>query len=153
MLEEHVDLFAGDFNGAAWRRSNGNTRQPTSIIEEAFADTDLPMPPGPTPLWGPGAIPGRWIDVCGFIKPPDSCENGRSAYDGAFTIHHGTQVWLHLDFVDNQYAHVSRGKHEQRVLFKERSSPYPPRQWRILMHYAHHASKPGGTKHFGSHQN
>ena len=80
MLEEHVDLFAGDFNGAAWHRSNGNTRQPTSIIEEAFADTDLPMPLGPTPLWGPGAIPGKWIDVCGFIKPPDSCENGRSAY-------------------------------------------------------------------------
>ena len=44
-------LVAGDFNRAAWRRSNGNSRQPTSIIEEAFADTDFPKPPGPTPLW------------------------------------------------------------------------------------------------------
>ena len=46
MLEEHVDLVAGDFNGAAWRRPCGNDRKPTSIIEEAFADADLPMPPG-----------------------------------------------------------------------------------------------------------
>ena len=51
MLAEQVDLVAGDFNGTAWRRqtNTGNL----SIIEEAFADTDLPMPPGPTPLWGP----------------------------------------------------------------------------------------------------
>ena len=41
MLEEHVDLVAGDFNGAAWRHPCGNDRKLTSIIEEAFADTDL----------------------------------------------------------------------------------------------------------------
>ena len=39
----------------AWRRPCGNDRKPTSIIEEAFADTDLLVPPGPPPLWGPGA--------------------------------------------------------------------------------------------------
>ena len=39
-----------------------------SIVEEAF-DTDLPVPPGPTPLWRPG---GEWSDVCGFLKPPGS---------------------------------------------------------------------------------
>ena len=72
MLEEHVDLVAGDFNGAAWRRQTGNGN--LSIIEEAFADSDLPMPPGPTPLLGPGAVPGDWADVCGFLKPPDSYE-------------------------------------------------------------------------------
>ena len=44
MLLEHVDLVAGDFNGAAWRRPCGNDRKLTSIIEEAFAETDLPMP-------------------------------------------------------------------------------------------------------------
>ena len=69
MLEEHVDLVAGDFNGAAWRRPFGGDRKPISIIEEAFADTDLPMPPGPTPLWGPGSVPGTWADVWGFLKP------------------------------------------------------------------------------------
>ena len=50
MLDEQVDLVAGDFNGAAWRRTT--TANNISIIEEAFADCDLPMPPGPTPLWG-----------------------------------------------------------------------------------------------------
>ena len=49
MLHEKVDLVAGDFNGAAWRRDNSNF---FSIIEEVFADCALPMPPGPTPLWG-----------------------------------------------------------------------------------------------------
>ena len=43
MLEEHVNVVAGDFNGAAWRRDNSNS---ISIIEEAFADCALPMPPG-----------------------------------------------------------------------------------------------------------
>ena len=28
------------------------------------------MPPGSTPLWGPGGVPGEWSDVCGFLKPP-----------------------------------------------------------------------------------
>ena len=55
MLDENVDLVAGDFNGAAWRRDNSNN---ISIIEEAFGDCALPMPPGPTPLWGPQSIPG-----------------------------------------------------------------------------------------------
>ena len=44
MLNENVDLVAGDFNGAVWRRDNSNK---ISIIEEAFADCALPMPPGP----------------------------------------------------------------------------------------------------------
>ena len=46
MLDENVDLVAGDFNGAAWRCGNRNI---ISTIEEAFADCALPMPPGPTP--------------------------------------------------------------------------------------------------------
>ena len=84
MLEEHVEVVAGDFNGAAWRRAtSANT---PSIIEEAFADCDLPMPPGPTPLWGPGAVPGTWSDVCGFLKPPDSNELWRVRQPGAFPI-------------------------------------------------------------------
>ena len=33
MLDENVDLVAGDFNGAAWRCGNSNN---ISIIEEAF---------------------------------------------------------------------------------------------------------------------
>ena len=44
MLDEKVDLVAGDFNGAAWRRDDSNN---IGIIEEAFAVCALPMPPGP----------------------------------------------------------------------------------------------------------
>ena len=32
------------------------------------------------------------------------------------SCHH--EVWLHMDFVDNQYAYASRGNHEQRVVLK-----------------------------------
>ena len=113
MQEEHVDLVACDFNGAAWRQSNCSTPQPTSIFEEALADTDFPMPPGPTPLWGLGAVPGEWTDVCGFVKHPNSCDVWKIRLHGAFTLpreimglrqrdqscHH--EVWLHLDLVSN----------------------------------------------------
>ena len=70
MFEELVDLVAGDFNNTAWRRSYGHGR--LSIIEEAFGDTDLPMPLGSAPLWCPGAVPGEWADACRFLEPPDS---------------------------------------------------------------------------------
>ena len=69
MLGEHVVLVAGDFNGAAWRCSNSNN---ISTIEEAFADCALPAPLGPTLLWRPGSVSGCWVDVCGFLKPPES---------------------------------------------------------------------------------
>ena len=109
MLEEHVDLVAGDFKGAAWRRhcSNGNL----SILEEAFADSDLPMPPGPTPLWCRGAVPGDWADVCGFLKLPDSYGRWKGRQHATFSIPHDAlvlrpkdqiclhDVWLHLAFV------------------------------------------------------
>ena len=83
MLDEKVDLVAGDFNGAAWRRDNSNN---ISIIEEAFADCALPMPPCPTPLWGPGAVLGKWADVCGFLQPPDSDGQWKVRHYGAFSI-------------------------------------------------------------------
>ena len=75
----------------------------------------------PNTVVEPGAIPGAWTDVCGFIKSTDSCENWKVRLHGAFTIPHDTldlhpkdqschhEVWLHLDLVGNQYAHESRG--------------------------------------------
>ena len=72
MLQEQVYVVAGDFNGAAWRRQPGGDHRPISIIEEAFANTSLPIPPGPTPLWRPGDVPGEWADIRGIMKPPGS---------------------------------------------------------------------------------
>ena len=82
MLEEHVDFVAGDFNGAAWRRPCGSDRRITSIIEEASADTNLQVPPGPTP----GGVPGIWADVCGLIKPTESHDEWQVCLHGAFSI-------------------------------------------------------------------
>ena len=63
MISQEVDLVAGDFNGTAWRyRGKDNP----STVDEAFMDSILPTPPGPTPMWGPGSIPDNWADVRGF---------------------------------------------------------------------------------------
>ena len=63
MHQEHVDMVAGDFNGAAWRKHSGDDQRRDSTIEEAFANTNLPIPYGPTPLWRPGGVPGERADV------------------------------------------------------------------------------------------
>ena len=125
--------MAGDFNGAAWRRDNSNH---ISIIEEAFADCALPMPPGPTPLWGPGAVPGKWADVGGFLKPPDSDGRWKVPQHGAFSTPHEAlsirqtdqschhEAWLHLDFVEWRSEQSHHERHDRRILLKERSAPY-----------------------------
>ena len=107
LLQEHVDMVAGDFNGAARRRQSGSEPRPISNIQEAFANTDLPVPPGPTPLWRPGGVPGDWSDVCGFLKPPGSESEWQVRMHGAFTIPNSTlglkekdqschhEVWVH----------------------------------------------------------
>ena len=58
MLEEHVDLVAGDFDGAARRGPSGNDRKPISISEKC-----LPIPIcrchlAPHHCAGPGGAPG-----------------------------------------------------------------------------------------------
>ena len=85
----------------------------------------------------PGAVPGHWTDVCGFVKPSNSYDIWKVRLHGALTFPHETlglrprdqschhEVWLHLDLVSNRYGHESRGNREQRVLLKERSCPFP----------------------------
>ena len=50
MQQEQVDMVAGDLNGASWRRKCGEDQRRASTIEEVFANTDLLIPDGPTPL-------------------------------------------------------------------------------------------------------
>ena len=146
MLEEHVDLVAGDVNGAAWRRPCGNGRQPISIIEEAFADTDLPMPPGPPPLWDLGAVPGEWRMYAGFSSHRTTMKSGK--YD--YTVHSPFLPVLWASVQRIKAAHMRCGctwhsltimvtthrekKHDQRLLLKERSSPYQPNKERRPAH-------------------
>ena len=105
------------------------------------------MPPGLLPLSGPGAIPSEWADESGFIVPPNSHDLWKVRLHGAFTIrreildwscHHEAyrtfqkkkthEFWFHLDLSGDRYAHGSRRNHDRRVLFKDRSGPYPPKK-------------------------
>ena len=133
MLGEDVDLVADDFNGTAWRCSNGNN---ISTIEEAFADCALPTPLGPTPLRRPGSIPGCWADVCGFLKPPESDQYWKVRLHVAFSIPHKTlglrptdqschhKTWLHLDCVVWRSAQSHHEEPDRRILLKERPAPH-----------------------------
>ena len=77
MHQEQVDTESGDFNGAAWRRKWCKDQRRDSTIEEAFANTNLPIPLGSTPLLGPVGVPGEWADACGFIKSVKEAEHIR----------------------------------------------------------------------------
>ena len=61
---QQVDMVAGDFTGAAWRRKRGESQQCVSTIEEAFADTNLLVPwTALHPCGGHGGVPDEWSDV------------------------------------------------------------------------------------------
>ena len=74
----------------------------------------------------------------GFLKPPDSYGRWKVRQYGAFSILQDTQglrpkdqschheVWLHLALVNHHGDDEPRERHEQRLLLKERSSPYQP---------------------------
>ena len=83
------------------------------------ADCALPMPPGPTPLWRPGSIPGSWADVCGFLKLPESDRQWKVRLHGAFSILREVlglcpndqscqhEAWLHLFLSDGMIYNTS----------------------------------------------
>ena len=52
MWQEKVDMVAGDFNGASWRRKPGLQQQLDITLEETFKNANLPVPPSPSPLRG-----------------------------------------------------------------------------------------------------
>ena len=134
MLDEKVDLVGSDFNGAAWRCDNRNN---TNIIEKAFADCALP------------SIPGKWADVCGFLKPSESDRHWKVRLHGAFSILHEAlgirptdqschhEAWLHLDFVGWHDEQLQREKHDRRILLKQLSAlyHYGNQKWHISDFY------------------
>ena len=48
MLEEDVDMVAGDIDGASWRRRSGPDQQFECTLEEAFKNAKVPVPPSST---------------------------------------------------------------------------------------------------------
>ena len=138
MLDENVDSVAGDFNGDAWRRTTSAST--LSIIEEPFVDCDLLLPPGSTPLWGPGAVPGTWSDVCGFLEPPESDRHWKVRQHGAFPFPHDAlgirqtdqschhEVWLHLDFVERRGSQSHHEKTQSTISVERTFSAVPLQQ-------------------------
>ena len=100
MCQEQIDMVAGDFNGAAWRRRSGSDPRPISIIEEALANTSLQIPPDTTQLWEPEGAPGEWADVCGVLKPPNSIRSGKYDYTVFFSPPHGDQQAFPVEWSD-----------------------------------------------------
>ena len=82
-------MVAGDPNGAARRRQSGSDPRSICSVEGAFVNANLPFPPGSSPLWRPGGVPGEWSDVCGFLKPPGSENEWQVRMHGAFIIPYG----------------------------------------------------------------
>ena len=123
MPKEHPYLVACDFNGTAWRQSNGNNPQPTSILEEAFADTDFPQTTRSHIVAGHRYNTGLLCQMGGtsawcFLN--SSLDFGFRPKDQSCCL----QVLLHLDLVGKQYDRESGGEYQHRML-KERSCPYP----------------------------
>ena len=72
MWQENVDMVAGDFAGASWRRKSGPEHQLDSTIEETFKSRKLPVPPLHH----------------GFMKLPKSQTGWSIRKHGAFEIIH-----------------------------------------------------------------
>ena len=68
MIAEDIDLAAGDFESASWRRKMGPQQQYDSTLEEASKNARLPLPLGLPPLLGLGGIPREWSDEGGFLS-------------------------------------------------------------------------------------
>ena len=87
-------------------------------------------PPGPTPLCGPGSVPGCWADVCGILKPAESDRYWKVRLHGGFSIQHEAlgllltlqschpETFLHLVFVDWQDGQSHREKYNRRILLR-----------------------------------
>ena len=130
MTQEDIDLVAGDFNGASWRRKTVPEQQYERTLEEAFRKARLPVPLGSTPLLGLGGVPHALADVCGFVKPPNSHSELLTRWRGAFesdredfglspkdqTSHY--ESWLHPSHVSTplvERVHVDMINGDQEV--------------------------------------
>ena len=78
MAEHHVDIVAGDLNGACWRRHGR-----VSTIERSFARRCFFLRLIAA-FGGPKEFPGEWLDCCGFIKPPGTIQECLIVKHGVF---------------------------------------------------------------------
>ena len=107
----------------------------TSVIEEAFADTHLPMPPSSTPLLAPRCSARRMGGCMRVSQASGLHEKWNVRLRGAYSISHSTlglrekdqschhEVWMHLPLTDPRRDYAPWDEHDQRLHLKERSAP------------------------------
>ena len=122
-----IDTAVGDFNGACGRRKSGSEEQDGSTLGEAFRNARLPVPCGPTPLWGSGGIPSEWTDVCGLVMSQNSQAERLIREHGAFEIAREElglsskdqishcETWIHLSHVNTPTVEREREQRERRL--------------------------------------
>ena len=71
MIEEAVDLVAGDFSGTSWRRKVGDEPMTDCIIEHAFINSMLPPTSWPHTVVRPWKCSGR-VDRC--VRVPEALQ-------------------------------------------------------------------------------
>ena len=111
MTHEDVDMLAGDFTGASWRRKTGPDQQFDRTLGEALKNARLPVPPGPHHCGRrPRGIPSEWTRVW-VCQAANSQSEWLTRKHGAFEInqqdlglspkdqtsHHKT--WIHTSHV------------------------------------------------------
>ena len=142
MQQEQVDMVAGDFIGAAWRRMRGEDQQCVSTIEEASCKHQPATTGRPCTLVGSGGVQDEWSDVCGFIKPPGSETEWQIRMHRAFrsiarilatkptdqSCHH--DVWIHLLRVNawqvmrERQSSTNTERQDWRPYAKKRPNPW-----------------------------
>ena len=110
--------------------------KPTSIIEEAFADTDLPMPLGPTTLWAQVQCQVNRLMCADFSSHRTLMKGGK--YDCTVRFLSPTvlwvivkkmkaatmRYWMRLALADHHGDCTAAGSMISALLLKERSSLY-----------------------------
>ena len=149
MHQEQVDMVAGDFYGAAWRRRSGNEQRRDSTFEEASLSPGCQFHVALQHCGGPCGVLREWPDVCGVIKPTGSETEWRIRMHGAFDIPHETlgiknidksclhEIWIHLLHVNARLVdRASRDGQYRRSFVGKRNSPHD--HWAFLAQSKEH---------------
>ena len=112
MLEEHVDLVAGDFNGAAWRRPCENDRKPPVLLKKLSPIRICQCRLAPHRCGAQVQCQVGGLLYVDFSSHQTHMKSGKYDYTGRFLSHHSTlglrekdqschhKVWMHLTLTE-----------------------------------------------------
>ena len=77
MLQQHVDMVAGDFNGAAWRRPSGSDPRPSALLKNYLSTRAYPCHPAPHCYGGQEACQVNGLTCAGSWNHRVLKQNGK----------------------------------------------------------------------------